>query len=43
VLTYTIYHHIMFLPHRDASGQMKRMACKNSRWKAANQWKDWRI
>jgi hypothetical protein len=22
---------------------MKRMACNNSRWKAANQSKDWRI
>jgi len=27
----------------DSYGVMKRRACNNSRWKAANQWDDWRI
>ena len=27
----------------DSNTAMKRMACNNSRWKAANQSKDWRI
>ena len=27
----------------DSNTTMKRMACNNSRWKAANQYKDWRI